>query len=120
MISARAALLSLFLLQAAGALPAAEVDVSARIRGLLLGAYLGDALGGPVEFQDPDKVQALPDPPKRWGDDEILDAPARAAAAARLRLRPYAPLRPVSESYGQWGTNCPPGTVTDDSRHKLV
>jgi ADP-ribosylglycohydrolase len=100
--------------------PPAGVDVAARIHGLLLGGYLGDALGGPVEFQDAAKVQALPDPPRRWADDEILDAPARAAAAARLRLRPYAPLRPVSESYGQWGSNCPPGTVTDDSRHKLI
>lgn len=99
---------------------AAPPDVPVRIRGLLLGTYLGDALGGPVEFQDPGKIQALPDPPKRWRDDEVLDAPARAASAARLRLRPYAPLRPVSESYGQWGPNCPPGTVTDDSRHKLV
>lgn len=117
-----ALLLLLWLLATLGwpATAAAPADVPNRIRGLLLGAYLGDALGGPVEFQDPDKIQALPDPPKRWGDDEIFDAPARAAAAARLRLRPYAPLRPVSESYGQWGTNCPPGTVTDDSRHKLV
>lgn len=99
---------------------ATGVDVRARIHGLLIGGYLGDALGGPVEFQEVAKVQALPDPPKRWQDDEVFDAPARAAAAARLRLRPYAPLRPVSESYGQWGSNCPPGTVTDDSRHKLV
>lgn len=99
---------------------ATDVDIRARIHGLLIGGYLGDALGGPVEFQEAAKVQALPDPPKRWRDDEVFDAPARAAAAARLRLRPYAPLRPVSESYGQWGSNCPPGTVTDDSRHKLV
>lgn len=113
------------MLLAAGSVCAAEpppagVDVPARIRGLLLGGYLGDALGGPLEFQDAAKLQTLPDPPKRWRDDEVLDAPARAAAAARLRLRPYAPLRPASESYGQWGSNCPPGTVTDDSRHKLV
>ncbi|MFN0067824.1 MAG: ADP-ribosylglycohydrolase family protein, partial [Limisphaerales bacterium] len=113
-------LLALLSGTATAAADGAAVDVRARIRGLLLGAYLGDALGGPVEFQEAVKVQALPNPPRRWRDEEIFDAPARAAAAARLRLRPYAPLRPVSESYGQWGSNCPPGTVTDDSRHKLV
>ncbi len=98
----------------------ADPNLSDRIRGLLWAGYLGDALGGPVEFQPPEKVRALPDPPKAWADDEVLDGAALAATAARLRLRPYGPLRPEPESYGHWTADAPAGTVTDDSRHKLV
>lgn len=91
-----------------------------RIRGLILGSAIGDALGGPIEFQPQDAVQTLDTPPKIWRDGEKLDAPAREAAVARLRMRPYLPLRPVPESYGQWNHNSPPGTITDDTRHKLI
>ncbi len=91
-----------------------------RIAGMLLGSFIGDALGGPVEFQDRARVSALPDPPKVWRDDEILDKATREATARRVRLRPYSPLRPVPEPYGHWTTDAAPGTVTDDSRHKLV
>jgi ADP-ribosylglycohydrolase len=91
-----------------------------RIAGMLLGSFIGDALGGPVEFQDRARVNALPDPPKVWRDDEILDGTARKATARRLRLRPYSPLRPEPEPYGHWTANAASGTVTDDSRHKLV
>ncbi len=98
----------------------ASVDVDARIRGLLLGTALGDALGGPIEFQPRDRVQGLVEPPKVWREGEKLDAAARSATAGRLRLRGYRELRPVPESYGQWNHNSEPGTITDDTRHKLV
>ncbi len=91
-----------------------------RVRGLVLGAALGDALGGPIEFQPRERVQTLVDPPKVWRTGEKLDAPARAAAAGRLRLRSYRELRPGTESYGQWNPESEPGTITDDTRHKLV
>lgn len=105
-------------LRAAETAPAA--DVAARIHGLLLGTAFGDALGGPIEFQAPEQVRRLPDPPKVWSAEEVLDAPGRAAAAARLRLRSYRDLRPKPDSYGQWNVESPPGTITDDTRHKLV
>lgn len=98
----------------------ASPDLNARILGLLLGTALGDALGGPIEFQPREAVQQLPSPPAVWRDDQILDAPARLAARQRLRLRGYQDLRPTPESYGQWNTNALPGTVTDDTRHKLI
>lgn len=129
LLSSRRSFLQTTLLGAAGlgALSfsrAAEAPVSTdlpnRIHGLLLGAFLGDALGGPIEFQPPDKVQGIADPPKRWHDDELLDDAALAATANRLRLRSYHELRPEPESYGQWNVNSAPGTVTDDSRHKLL
>ena len=97
-----------------------EVDVSARIRGLILGGAIGDALGGPIEFQSRASVQGLVDPPKIWRAGEKLDAAARLATASRLQLRSYRDLRPGTESYGQWNPNSEPGTITDDTRHKLV
>ena len=106
-------------LRADGIEPPAS-DLDRRIRGLLMGSALGDAIGGPIEFQDPVAVQALPDPPHRWKPDEFLDAGARTATAERLRLRSYRALRPAPESYGQWNDHSDPGTITDDTRHKLV
>ena len=101
------------------AVPSADLRVQ-RIRGLMLGTALGDALGGPIEFQPRDAVQRLPDPPKIWRDDEVLDAPALSATTRRLRLRGYRQLRPKPESYGQWNHDSLPGTITDDTRHKLI
>lgn len=95
-------------------------ELRGRIEGLLLGSLIGDALGGPVEFQDRERVQGLPDPPRAWRDEDLLDAGALEASVARLRLRGYAPLRPTPEAYGQWARAAPPGTLTDDSRHKLI
>ena len=97
-----------------------EIDLKDRVRGLVFGAAIGDALGGPIEFQPPASVRSLVDPPKAWRAGETLDAAARAAAAGRLRLRPYRDLRPGTESYGQWNPHSLPGTITDDTRHKLV
>lgn len=91
-----------------------------RVRGMLLGALIGDALGGPVEFQQADDVAKLPQPPKQWKRGEMLSAKELEAAEARLRLRPYAPLRPTPEPYAHWLPNAVAGTVTDDSRHKFV
>jgi ADP-ribosylglycohydrolase len=99
---------------------ATPAGVAARIHGLMIGSAVGDALGGPIEFQEAAKVKLLPTPPKQWQESEIFDAPARQAAAARLTLRSYRELRPAPESYGQWPQNAEPGTVTDDTRHKLV
>ncbi len=91
-----------------------------RIRGMMLGTFLGDALGGPIEFQAREAIQKLENPPKVWKDGEVLDAPAREAAAKRLVWRSYKELRPKPESYGQWNDFSERGTITDDSRHKLV
>lgn len=91
-----------------------------RVCGLLLGSFIGDALGGPIEFQDPERIQGLANPPKRWRPGEVLDADALAAAAARVRLRSYRQLRPEPEPYAHWEPDALPGTVTDDTRHKLI
>jgi len=103
-----------------GTASTATPDLEDRIRGLLLGSAVGDALGGPIEFQDPAAIQRLPHPPRRWTDPMVLTETERNTTAARLRLRSYQDLRPVPESYGQWNTNSAPGTVTDDTRHKFI
>lgn len=95
-------------------------SLSDRIEGLLIGSFIGDAFGGPVEFQELSDVQKLADPPKLWGEDEVLDSKALAECARRFRLRPYGPLRRGVEPYGQWSVNAAAGTVTDDSRHKMI
>lgn len=93
-----------------------------RIRGLMYGTMIGDALGGPIEFQPPEKVSGLERAPKRWKRGEKLDDAAAAAAKERLRWqwRDYTLLRPEPEPYAHWSREAPPGTITDDSRHKLV
>jgi ADP-ribosylglycohydrolase len=94
--------------------------LSDRIHGLLVGSLIGDALGGPIEFQDPIAIQALVRPPKRWHDEEALDAAALREAAGRVWLRDYSALRPQPEPYAHWFANAPAGTITDDSRHKFI
>ena len=97
-----------------------DVRLESRIRGLLIGSLIGDALGGPVEFQQVEEVAKLPNAPHRWKRGEKLNAQALAETEGRLQLRPYAPLRPTPEPYGHWLPNAPAGTVTDDSRHKFI
>jgi ADP-ribosylglycohydrolase len=99
--------------------PQAE-ELSNRIRGLIVGSMIGDALGGPIEFQDPVAIQALPRPPKHWLENEVLDDATLRTAESRVWLRGYSELRPQPEPYAHWFANAPAGTVTDDSRHKFI
>jgi ADP-ribosylglycohydrolase len=94
----------------------------ARIRGLMYGTMIGDALGGPIEFQPAEKVAGLERAPKRWKRGEKLDDAAASATKERLRWqwRDYTALRPEPEPYAHWSRKAPSGTITDDSRHKLV
>jgi ADP-ribosylglycohydrolase len=97
-----------------------EARLESRIRGLMLGTYLGDSLGGPIEFQPSEKVHAMAAAPKAWREPEVFDDAARRATINRLQLRSYRELRPVPEAYAHWSPHAAAGTITDDSRHKLV
>lgn len=92
-----------------------------KIHGLIAGTLLGDALGGPIEFQGHAEIQATPGPPKYWTDTtEIMDDRAIKAAGERLYFREYKHLLPFVQPYGCWSANAAPGSVTDDSRHKMI
>lgn len=83
-----------------------------RVEGLLIGSLIGDAAGGPDEFQSPDR--------SIWTQvDTVLSSQGLTELAARFRLKPYS-RRPHPESYGQWLADAPAGTVTDDSRFKVM
>ena len=84
--------------------------VDSRVQGLLLGSLIGDAAGGPVEFAE-----------TAWERDDLLNKPRSAntleALGKRFRLRDY-PMK--AAPYAQWIDYAPAGTITDDSRHKLI
>ncbi len=91
---------------------AAQPHLSARIEGLLIGALIGDAAGGPDEFQAPEQSV--------WTrTDTVLSDAGIAALRDRFALKPYT-RRPFPEPYAHWTADAPPGTVTDDSRFKLL
>ncbi len=92
-----------------------------KINGLLIGSLIGDALGGPIEFQGQDQIQASPNPPHWWTDTaDVLNDSAIKAAGERIYLREYKYVLPHVQAYGSWTENAPPGTVTDDSRNKII
>jgi ADP-ribosylglycohydrolase len=92
-----------------------------KIKGLITGTLLGDALGGPIEFQGHEEIQASPRPPKLWTDtNNIINDAELKAAGERIYFREYKYLLPFEQPYGCWAKNAPPGSVTDDSRHKMI
>ena len=90
-------------------------DLRDRIHGLMVGSLIGDALGGPIEFQTRDAIQSLENPPKVWGPDDIINQESLVALVSRLHLRTYQHLRPEPEPYAHWTQNAEPGSITDDS-----
>lgn len=92
---------------------------SDRIEGLLLGGLIGDALGGPVEFSERATDLAALCQARQWGDERLTGARKRELAAT-LPLLSYAGIRDSVAPYGPWRASAPAGTLTDDSRHKIV
>ena len=76
-----------------------DPTVASRIRGCILGAALGDALGAPFEFQPVEAVV------ERTGS-EWIDA---------LHAFEGSP-----GAHGVWRSPAPPGTATDDTRYNWV
>lgn len=100
--------------------PTADDPLSERIRGLLLGSMIGDALGGPIEFQKSADVADRVINCRAWPDERRLTDSDLRDFAASLEMGSYAEFRPETEPYGQWRENAASGTVTDDTRHKMV
>lgn len=85
--------------------------MESKIRGMLIGSAIGDAAGGPVEFVSP---------PERsfWTTtDQAVTEEGIAELAGLFRLRPY-PKK--AEPFAQWEDYGPAGTITDDTRFKII
>lgn len=102
-----------------GAPNLASIDAS-RLRGLLLGSLIGDALGGPLEFADEDTRSGRVPACRDWDDDRRLDQAERLRIAQSLTMLGYADVRPEPVPYGPWLRTAPAGTLTDDSRLKII
>jgi len=114
------AIIILLLAPAVDARAQSPVNLNDKVKALLLGSLIGDALGGPIEFQGHPQIQATPHPPKLWKEDELINEAEIQKARERILFREYKYLRPVPEPYAHWSFNAKPGTITDDSRHKII
>jgi len=86
-------------------------SLNSKIMGMLIGSALGDAAGGPVEFVEP---------PKRsyWSTcDEQVNREGIEELGKLFHLRPYP--KDV-EPFAQWESYGPEGTITDDTRFKMI
>ncbi|MDZ7724006.1 MAG: ADP-ribosylglycohydrolase family protein [candidate division KSB1 bacterium] len=78
---------------------------------MLTGSAIGDAAGGPVEFVDP---------PLRsyWSTTQAKITPKGIRElAGRFKLSPYPK---DAEPFAQWEPYGQPGTITDDTRFKMI
>ncbi|QDT70629.1 ADP-ribosylglycohydrolase [Planctomycetes bacterium MalM25] len=94
-------------------------EADQRVLGLLTGSVVGDALGGPVEFAKAEAAAGVL-PGYRARPEERVEAADLRRLAETLPLLAYGAFRPEAEPYGQWSADAPAGTVTDDTRHKMV
>ncbi|MEO1526112.1 MAG: ADP-ribosylglycohydrolase family protein [Planctomycetota bacterium] len=99
---------------------AATTASKSRLEGMLIGSMIGDALGGPIEFLPPDRVRGILPGTRRWSAKKTINASVLDELAGSLEMQPYRTLRPKTAAYGPWKARSPRGTVTDDSRHKIV
>lgn len=91
-----------------------------RVAAMLLGSLIGDALGGPLEFKSPDEVRDVMPGARSWPAERSLQEHDLTRLAETLELNGYERLRPDAAPYGPWRRAAPAGTLTDDSRHKIV
>lgn len=98
----------------------AGTSASDRASAMLLGSLIGDALGGPIEFLPPEAVSGIMPAARNWDDARTINRDELDRLAGSLRMLPYDTLRPDTASYGPWVERAPAGTITDDSRHKII
>jgi len=86
-------------------------SLDSKIEGMLMGSAIGDAAGGPVEFVEP---------PLRshWTtSSQKISSKGIAELGKLFKLRPYP--KDV-EPFAQWEAFGPEGTITDDTRFKMI
>ncbi len=82
-----------------------------KTEGLLIGSAIGDAAGGPLEFVTPPRRSYWTTTEKkltREGEEEL---------ASLFELTGYPK---DAEPFAQWEPYGPPGTITDDTRFKMI
>ena len=88
-----------------------QPSLQSKIEGMLIGSAIGDAAGGPVEFVDP-PVQS------HWTTtDARITKAGIDELANQFKLRAYPK---DAEPFAQWEPYAPAGTITDDTRFKLI
>jgi len=85
-----------------------------------LGSMIGDAAGGPIEFKTRPERRGLPHGIREWAADERVTDGELDALESSFELLPYRGIRDGAEPYGQWRKEAPAGTVTDDTRFKII
>jgi ADP-ribosylglycohydrolase len=100
--------------------PRPEFLAGDRAVGMLVGSLLGDAIGGPLEFANEEKRKGNVVGARQWDDSKVLDDETIASMARDAKLMSYEKVRPGVEAYGQWIAKAPAGTLTDDSRWKII
>ena len=89
---------------------AAHNQWSLKQKGLVWGSLYGDAFGGPYEFQAVDNHYLIK-------KDKKLTAAQWKELADSVKLVDY---KIKKSPYGPWTDMAPKGTITDDSRHKII
>ncbi len=88
-----------------------SLSLDDKIEGMLIGSAIGDAAGGPVEFVHP-PLRSTWTTTKEKVNEEALEG-----LASLFQLRDY----PKSwEPFAQWEPYGPAGTITDDTRFKII
>lgn len=91
-----------------------------RCAGLLWGSLIGDAMGGPLEFANSQQRKGHVVDCRSWPRTKRINKSTISDIAARATLMSYAVVRPDPAPYGPWVQEAPAGTVTDDSRFKIM
>ena len=88
-----------------------QLSTRDKIEGMLIGSAIGDAAGGPVEFVHP-PIRSY------WTTTEAaLTDQGKEELAALFKLHSYPK---EAEPFAQWESYGPPGTITDDTRFKMI
>lgn len=90
------------------------------IFGMLLGSLIGDAAGGPVEFLPPGSVRHVLADLRSWPKARRIQAEDLQRLESDFQLLSYESLRPDSAPLGPWKQKAQAGTITDDSRFKII
>jgi len=82
-----------------------------KIYGMLIGSAIGDAAGGPIEFVHPPLRNCWSKTSTKLSPEAII------ALADSFKLRTYPK---NAEPFAQWEDYAPAGTITDDTRFKII